>query len=86
VTRRADPHSWRERPGIERKFAKQKKYHGLRQARYCGLAEATIQVLIVCMVVNCTGTTCVRKWIAKLQAMGTSPRGGGVCRSGDGGR
>jgi hypothetical protein len=31
--------SWRERPSIERKFAEQKKCHGLRQARYGGLAK-----------------------------------------------
>lgn len=30
VMRRADPDSWRKRPSIERKFAEQKKYHGLR--------------------------------------------------------
>ncbi|NLJ35947.1 MAG: hypothetical protein GX358_06945 [candidate division WS1 bacterium] len=50
---RADPDSCRKRPSIERKFAEQKKCHGLRQARYWGLAKVTIQVLIVCMVVNC---------------------------------
>ena len=51
--------SQRERPHIERKFAEQKKYHGLRQARYWGLAKVTIQALITSIVVNC-------KKIAKL--------------------
>ena len=73
VVGRADPDSCRKRPSIERKFAEQKKCHGLRQARYRGLAKVTIQVLIVCMVVNC-------KRMAKLQAMGTDPPRGGLCR------
>ena len=55
----ANPQSQRERPNIERKFAEQKKYHGLSQARYWGLAKVTIQVLMTCIVVNC-------KKIAKL--------------------
>jgi len=45
--------SERERPKIEHKFAEQKKYHGLRRARYWGLAKVTIQVLLTCIVVNC---------------------------------
>jgi IS5 family transposase len=64
VMGRADPDSWRKRPPIERKFAEQKKYHGLRQARYWGLAKVAIQVLVACMVVNC-------KRMAKLQATET---------------
>jgi IS5 family transposase len=76
---RADPDSCRKRPSIERKFAEQKKCHGLRQARYWGLAKVTIQVLIVCMVVNC-------KRMAKLQAMSTDPPRGGLCPNADGGR
>jgi hypothetical protein len=72
------PDSWRKRPSIERKFAEQKKCHGLRQARYRGLAKVTIQVLIVCMVVNC-------KRMAKLQAMGTEPPRGGLCPNANGG-
>ena len=55
----ANPKSQRERPNIERKFAEQKKYHGLSQARYWGLAKVSIQVLMTCIVVNC-------KKIAKL--------------------
>ena len=78
VMGRADPDSWRKRPSIERKFAEQKKYHRLRQARYWGLAKMAIQVLIVCMVVNC-------KRMAKLQAMSTAPQGGGLCPNADGG-
>jgi len=58
---RADPNSQRERPNIERKFAEQKKYHGLRRARYWGLVKVTVQVLLTCLVVNC-------KRIAKLLA------------------
>ena len=49
----AHPQSQRERPHIERKFAEQKKYHGLSQARYWGLARVTLQVLMTCIVVNC---------------------------------
>jgi len=49
----ADPTSQRERPSIERKFAEQKKYHGLRRARYWGLVKVTVQVLLTCLVVNC---------------------------------
>ena len=48
----ANPTSQRERPNIERKFAEQKKYHGLAKARYWGLAKVTIQVLMTCIVVN----------------------------------
>ena len=55
----ANPKSQRERPNIERKFAEQKKYHGLAKARYWGLAKVSIQVLMTCIVVNC-------KKIAKL--------------------
>jgi IS5 family transposase len=50
---RANPGSVRERPRIERKFAEQKRYHGLRQACYWGLAKVTIQALLTCLVVNC---------------------------------
>jgi IS5 family transposase len=75
---RADPDSWRKRPPIEHKFAEQKKCHGLRQARYRGLAKVTIQVLIVCMAVNC-------KRMAKVQAMSTDPPRGGLCPNADGG-
>ncbi len=59
VIGQANPKSQRERPNIERKFAEQKKYHGLSQVRYWGLAKVSIQVLMTCIVVNC-------KKIAKL--------------------
>lgn len=36
VPGRADPESSRKHPPIERRFAEQKKYHGLRHARYWG--------------------------------------------------
>jgi len=49
----ADSKGQRDRPSIERKFAEQKKYHGLAKARYWGLAKVTIQALITCLVVNC---------------------------------
>lgn len=49
----ANPKSQKQRPIIERKFAEQKKYHGLAKARYWGLARVTIQVLMTCIVVNC---------------------------------
>jgi IS5 family transposase len=52
VIGQANPKSQRQRPIIERKFAEQKKYHGLAQARYWGLAKVTIQVVMTCIVVN----------------------------------
>ena len=68
VLGQADPQSQRERPHIERKFAEQKQYHGLRQARYWGLAKVTIQVLITCLVVNC------KRIVRLLQASCGLPR------------
>jgi len=65
VIGQANPKSQRERPIIERKFAEQKKYHGLAKARYWGLARVTIQVLMTCLVVNA-------KKIAKLVNNGLS--------------
>jgi len=53
----ADAQSQSERRNIERKFAEQKKYHGLATARYWGLAKVTIQVLVTCIVVNCKKMT-----------------------------
>jgi len=53
--------SWRERPKIERKFAECKKFHGLRQARYWGLAKTAIQTLMVALVVN------LKRWVALLK-------------------
>ena len=46
-------HSKRERPKIERKFAECKSFHGLRKARYWGLAKVMIQTFMVAIVVNC---------------------------------
>ena len=53
VSGQAHPYSQRERASIERKFAEQKQYHCLAQARYWGLAKVSIQVLMTCLVVNC---------------------------------
>ena len=53
--------SWRERPQIERKFAECKQFHGLRQARYWGLANVTIQTLMVALVVN------LKRWVTLLK-------------------
>jgi len=47
------PASRRQRPAIERKFAEMKRFHGLAQARYWGLAKVTIQCLLTAIVVNC---------------------------------
>ncbi len=47
--------------------------------RYRGLANVSIQVLIVCMMVNCKRMACVHKRVAKLQAMGTGAPGGADC-------
>lgn len=46
-------HSRIERPKIERKFAECKRLHGLRKARYWGLAKIMIQTLMIAIVVNC---------------------------------
>jgi len=64
--------SRRERSGIERKFAEQKRHHGLRQVRYWGLAMVTVQVLMTCVVVNC-------KRLARLQQADTGPPKAGWC-------
>ena len=72
VLGQASPESQRERPHIERKFAEQKRYHGLRQARYWGLAKVTLQALITCIVVNC-------KRIAKLLHATCSPPAAALC-------
>ena len=68
VRGQADPHSQRHRPRIERKFAEQKQYHGLRQARYWGLRRVTSQVLLTCLVVNC------KRMARLLEASGGPPR------------
>ena len=72
VLGQADPKSQRERPNIERKFGEQKKYHGLRQARYWSLAKVTIQVLITCIVVNC-------KRMVRLLEAGSGPPRARLC-------
>jgi IS5 family transposase len=53
--------SWRERPKIERKFAECKQFHGLRRARYWGLAKVTVQTLMVALVVN------LKRWVTLLK-------------------
>ena len=79
VLGQADSRSQRERPNIERKFAEQKKYHSLRQARYWSLAKVTIQVLITCIVVNC------RRMVRLLEA-GSGPPRAGLCLADAAGR
>jgi IS5 family transposase len=79
VLGQADPDSQRQRPRIERKFAEQKRYHGLRQARYWGLAKVTMQALITCMVVNC-------KRIVRLLQAGCGPARAGLCLRNETGR
>lgn len=69
VVGQADRASQKERPKIERKFGEQKKYHGIRRARYWGLLRVKIQAVMVCIVVNC-------KKIAKLVYEGVFQRGG----------
>jgi hypothetical protein len=64
---RGPAHDWRYSSGGEkRRFAKQEESQRLRQARYRHLANLTMQVLIVCMMVNCTRTTFVRKRMANF--------------------
>jgi IS5 family transposase len=53
--------SRRERPKIERKFAECKQFHGLRQARYWGLAKVAIQTFMVALVVN------LKRWVMLLK-------------------
>lgn len=53
--------SWRERPQIERKFVECKQFHGLRRARYWGLAKVTVQTLMVALVVN------LKRWVTLLR-------------------
>lgn len=56
IRRRRSPgrprHSRRERPKVERKFAEGNQRHGLKKARYWGLAKVSIQNLMVAIVVN----------------------------------
>ncbi len=42
----------RERPKIDRKFAELKRFHGLREARYWGLAKVAIQFTLTAIVCN----------------------------------
>jgi IS5 family transposase len=42
----------RERPKIERKFAELKRFHGLREARYLGLAKVAIQSTLTAIACN----------------------------------
>jgi IS5 family transposase len=42
----------RERPKIERKFAELKRFHGLREARYWGLAKVAIQFTLTAIACN----------------------------------
>jgi IS5 family transposase len=49
----------RERPKIDRKFAELKRFHGLREARYWGLAKVAIQFTL-------TAITCNLKRMVKL--------------------
>ena len=63
----------RERPKIERKFAELKRFHGLKEARYWGLAKMAIQFTM-------TAIACNLKRIVKLLfhqgCLGTSKPGG----------
>ena len=62
----------RERPKIERKFAELKRFHGLKEARYWGLAKMAIQFTM-------TAIACNLKRIVKLLShkgcLGTSKPG-----------
>ena len=42
----------RERPKIERKFAELKRFHGLKEARYWGLAKMAIQFTMTAIACN----------------------------------
>jgi len=41
-----------ERPKIDRKFAELKRFHGLKEARYWGLAKVAIQFIMTAIAVN----------------------------------
>ena len=42
----------RERPKVDRKFAELKRFHGLREARYWGLAKVAIQFILTTIACN----------------------------------
>ena len=42
----------RERPKIDRKFAELKRFHGLKEARYWGLAKVAIQFILTAIACN----------------------------------
>ncbi|MDI6815560.1 MAG: transposase, partial [Dehalococcoidales bacterium] len=42
----------RERPKIDRKFAELKRFHGLKEARYWGLAKVAIQFTLTAIACN----------------------------------
>lgn len=50
-------HEQRERPKIERRFADQKKNHGLGRCRYWGLIKTKIQCYMTALVCNCKRIT-----------------------------
>jgi len=76
VIGQANPNSQRERPGMERKFAEQKRYHGLGVARYWGLVKVTVQALLTCMVVNCKRMVKLMNTTTKLPQGALCPAGG----------
>jgi len=55
------------RPRIERKFAEAKKHHGMRRARYWGLAMMAIQTFMVAIVLN------LKRWVRLIQAPSPAP-------------
>jgi len=57
-----------ERPKIERKFAELKRFHGLKEARYWGLAKVAIQVTLIAI-------TCNLKRMVKLLFQSVRPSG-----------
>jgi IS5 family transposase len=78
VIGQANPNSQRERLNIERKFAEQKRYHGLGVARYWGLLKVSVQALLTCIAVNC-------KRMVKLMSQLGSPPKGALCPAGGSG-
>lgn len=75
VLGQADSESQRERPCIERKFAEQKRYHGLRQARYWGLAMG-IPHLLFLTVLACAPCLAQENLLANPSFELTTPDGG----------
>jgi len=55
------PELAKQRKKIERTFAVMKQWHGMARARYWGLQNMTIQVLMTAIVINCRNLVNIRE-------------------------